>query len=368
MPRQSNHLTAKTNREIMTKPRALIICPGRGSYTKDSLGYLRRYAGTPAEPAIKELLATIDDARALRQRIPVSQLDSAKIFDPELYLRGENGAALTFAATVADFYAIRDAVRPVAVVGNSMGWYTALHVAGALDLRAGFSLADELGNLQALGGGSQLIYPIVGDDWRYDAARQRAVTEALQQAAQKGLRAYLSIRLGGYAVLAGDGDALHFLLSALPSISGKGGPTYPLRLPQHAAFHTELMNPVQEHAVAMLEGLPLRAPKISMVDGRGAIFRPLWTSPVELFSYTLGTQVVDTFDFTKAVSVALQEFSPEVIVLLGPGETLGGSVGQILANEGFFQIKSKQDFIERQNKAPFVFATARPNVLAQLTA
>jgi [acyl-carrier-protein] S-malonyltransferase len=350
----------------MTKPRALIICPGRGSYTKDSLGYFRRYQGLPAEAAITELVATIDDARSLRHRIPVSQLDSAKIFDPELYLRGENGAALTFTATVADFYAIRDAVRPVAVVGNSMGWYTALHVAGALDLRAGFALADELGNLQSFGGGSQLIYPIIGDDWRYDATRQRAVVDALQQAQQKGLRAYLSIRLGGYAVLAGDEEGLHFLLHTLPSISGKGGPTYPLRLPQHAAFHTELMSPVQERAVAMLEGLPLHPPKISMVDGRGAIFRPLWTKPQEIFSYTLGTQIVDTFDFTKAVSVAMQEFAPEVIVLLGPGETLGGSVGQILANEGFHQLKSKKDFLERQEKAPFVFATARPNILAQL--
>jgi [acyl-carrier-protein] S-malonyltransferase len=350
----------------MSKPRALIICPGRGSYTKDSLGYFRRYAATPAGPIVQQLLHTLDDARQLTQRTPVSQLDSAKIFDPEVYLRGENGAALTFAATVADFYAIKNAVRPVAVVGNSMGWYTALHVAGALDLRAGFALVDELGNLQSLGGGSQLIYPIVGDDWRYDPARQRIVEAVLQQAQQQGLNAYYSIKLGGYAVLAGDDEGLHFLTSTLPSISGKGGPTYPLRLPQHAAFHTELMNPVQERASAMLEALPLRSPGISLVDGRGKIFRPLWTKPSDLFSYTLGTQVVDTFDFTKAVTVALQEFLPEVIVLLGPGETLGGSVGQILVNERFYQLNQKSDFIERQEKAPLVFATARPAVFAQL--
>ena len=350
----------------MTKPRALIVCPGRGSYTKDSLGYLRRYSGLPAEPAIKALLATIDDARALRHRLPVSQLDSAKLFDPELYLRGENGAALTFAATVADFYAIRDAVTPVAVVGNSMGWYTALHVAGALDLRAGFALADELGNLQSFGGGSQVIYPIAGDDWRYDPDRLRSVEDALRQAHEKGLRAYHSIKLGGYAVLAGDDEGLRFLLATLPSISGKGGPTYPLRLPQHAAFHTELMEPVQERALAMLDGLPLRAPKISLIDGRGAISRPLWATPGDLFAYTLGTQIVDTFDFTKAVRLALQEFAPEIIVLLGPGETLGGAVGQIIANDGFYQIKSKQEFLARQEQRLLVFATARPKIFAQL--
>jgi [acyl-carrier-protein] S-malonyltransferase len=350
----------------MNKPRALIVCPGRGSYTKESLGYFRRYSGVRAEESVRAMLSTLDEMRQTQSRTSISQLDSAKTFDPEIYLRGEHGAALTFAATVADFYAIRDAVRPVAVVGNSMGWYTALHVAGALDLKAGFALADTLGSLQSLGAGSQLIYPEVGDDWRYDPERQSLIESALHQGRQSGKRVYRSIRLGGYAVLAGDEEGLSFLQSALPSISGKGGPTYPLRLPHHAAFHTELMQPVSERARDLLDGLPLRAPAVSLIDGRGAIFRPQWANPGDLFSYTLGAQVVEIFDFSRAIRVALQEFSPEVIVLLGPGETLGGPVGQILANERFYQITSKRDFIERQEKSPFVLATARQSVFSVL--
>jgi acyl transferase domain-containing protein len=350
----------------MSKPRALIVCPGRGSYTRDSLGYFSRYQGLQSAAKAQHVVSVMDAWRAQAGRPLVSALDQAKSFDPEVYLRGENGAALTFTATVADFCAVQDSFRPVAVVGNSMGWYTALGVAGALPIESAARLADELGNLQALGGGSQLIYPIIGDDWRPDPEKKQLVSDALAEAAERGLHAHLSISLGGYAVLAGDAAGLSFFRERLPLIPGKGGPSYPLPLPQHAAFHTSLMNPVRARAQEMLRALPWRAPEIPLVDGRGAIFRPRWADPNDIFAYTLGAQVTEPFDFTLSIITALQEYAPEMLVLLGPGETMGGPVGQILVSQGFFRIHSKRDFVERQEKDPLVFATARPGILKQL--
>lgn len=351
----------------MSTPRALIVCPGRGSYTQSSLGYFSRYQGARGEADARAVISTMDAWRDRAGRPRVSALDEAKSFDAERYLRGENGAALTFTATVADFMAVRHGVRPVAVVGNSMGWYTALGVAGALPLEAAAQLADELGNLQSLGGGSQLIYPVVGDDWRPDAEKRALVAAALREAQEKGIHAYPSISLGGYAVLAGDAAGLAFLRERLPLLPGKGGPSYPLPLPQHAAFHTALMTPVRERARALLRGLPWRAPEIPLVDGRGALFRPRWAHPDEIFDYTLGAQVNEPFDLTRAVVTALREYAPEVIVLLGPGETMGGPVGQILVAEGFYGIHSKRDFVERQEKDPLLLATARPSIFSRFS-
>ena len=46
--------------------------------------------------------------------------------------------------------------------------------------------------------------------------------------------------------------------------------------------------------------------------------------------------------------VALREFAPDHLILPGPGNTLGGIVGQILVGEGWRGIHSKADFQEVQ--------------------
>ena len=54
------------------------------------------------------------------------------------------------------------------------------------------------------------------------------------------------------------------------------------------------------------------------------------------------------FDFTATVRVALREFAPDTIILPGPGNTLGGIVGQVLVAEGWSGIHSKGDFLAAQ--------------------
>ena len=41
-------------------------------------------------------------------------------------------------------------------------------------------------------------------------------------------------------------------------------------------------------------------------------------------------QVIKSYDFSSSVIVALKEFCPDNIILLGPGNTLGSAVAQIL--------------------------------------
>ena len=93
-----------------------------------------------------------------------------------------------------------------------------------------------------------------------------------------------------------------------------------------------------------------------MIDGCGHIWQPYSTDVEALYRYTLDNQVVDTYDFTKAVTVGLKEFAPDKVVLLGPGNSLGGSIGQILIENKWLGITSKADFSLRQKEKPFLIS------------
>ncbi|GIU10656.1 hypothetical protein TUM4641_27700 [Shewanella morhuae] len=54
------------------------------------------------------------------------------------------------------------------------------------------------------------------------------------------------------------------------------------------------------------------------------------TDTAKLREYTLGEQVVKPYDFSKAIVVAMKEFAPDRVIVLGPGNTLGGPVAQSL--------------------------------------
>ena len=161
--------------------------------------------------------------------------------------------------------------------------------------------------------------------------------------------AKVSIKLGGYLVIAGLQNQLDHLLKELPKID-----KYPFQIPFHSAFHTELLEKIPRLAESKLDRAIFSKPKISLIDGRGNIWSPWSTNVNELYSYTLNHQVTKKYDFSSSVSIALKEFCPDHVVLLGPGNSLGGPVAQILINQQWNGLKSKQDFLCTQKNNPFV--------------
>lgn len=344
--------------------RVVVLCPGRGSYAAGQLGSLGGLDEEPRLRQLRERIAQADRERAERGLPGIRELDGAERFGSTL-LRAENAAPLIFAVTLRDM-ALLDPrkVRPVAVGGNSMGWYSALCCAGTLALEDAWTLVETMA--AATGGdglGGQVIYPLVDEAWRPDARESARVEELLGQARDAGHRAGLSIRFGGYAVLWADGGGVRFLLESLPACK-LGGQEYPLQLFGNGPFHSPLMDAAAARARAQAEDLGWGAPSVPLVDGRGAQWRPLTTDPEELLEYTLGTQVVETFDFAATVRVALREYAPDRLVLLGPGDSLGGAVAQVLVQEGWRGIDSREAFLERQREDPFVVSLGRPEQAA----
>jgi acyl transferase domain-containing protein len=335
--------------------RAVVVCPGRGSYGRAQLGSLR---------AGGSIVTALDAFRRGLGRPAVSELDAAPAFTPRLHVAGEHASLLTFACTIVDTAAIDPArVEVVGVSGNSMGWYTALHVAGALDLAAAAHLVETMAAYQAGNViGAQLVYPIVGDDWRPAPPLAAAVGEAL---AHPGV--HESIRLGGAVVLGVDAAGLDHARRVLPALD-RGGLAYPLQLPLHSAFHTPLMTETADRARAELADLPVRSPAVTLVAGDGAVYRP-WADPGAILAYTLGAQVVAPFDLALAVGTALGELGPDALVLPGPGDGLGGALAQILIARRWRGLRDKQDFIAAQaSDRPLVLAMTRPDQRARVVA
>ena len=307
---------------MIKKKKALVICPGRGSYNKDELGYLGRYHSDKAE-----FVAMIDAYRKARGQISISELDGAENYSLSLHTRGDNASPLIYACAYADFLSIdRERYDIVALTGNSMGWYIALACARAVAPNGALEIINTMGTLMQEGLiGGQMIYPLVDQDWREIAGRRDELMALMADINKlNGHQLYISIELGGLMVFAGNEVALDVLEQQLKPEQSR----FPLRLKNHAAFHTPLQAPISAEGKAMLAPDLFTAPAIPMIDGRGRLWRPYASSAGQLWDYTLGLQVVTTYDFTLALKVALREFAPDCLIILGPGNTLGSIVAQ----------------------------------------
>jgi len=335
------------------KKRIVVVCPGRGTYTKETLGYLKQNG-----QHVREFVHDLDQRRLALGEPTITELDSAEAFKPQVHTKGEHASALIYACSYSDFMAIdRDRFEIVAITGNSMGWYLTLALSGSLNWAGAFEVINGMGSMmknEIIGG--QVIYPICDADWKLDPQRQALVNEALHKArGRDGAEIHLSIQLGGYLVFGANRAGVAALLKDLPPVEN-----YPFQLINHAAFHTPLLQSTSERAFAQISQNLFKSPTVPIVDGTGQIWTPYSTSVQDLYRYTLGHQVVQPYDFSRAITVALKEFAPDHLVLLGPGSSLGGSIGQILVENDWYGIKSKADFSQRQVENPFLISMGRP--------
>ena len=217
-------MSSSVEKPVKSKQRAVVICPGRGTYNKEELGYLQRLHGDKTE-----IVSLIDDYRESQGQIKVSELDGMDNYSMRVHTAGENASALIYACALSDYQAInQDEFDIVAVTGNSMGWYIALAVAGALKPQQAIELINTMGSMMTNGViGGQMIYPIINDDWQIDNEKEQQVMQWLAQANEKaGCEVHISINLGGYIVFGGNKAGLKALETLLPVVQDR----YPMNL------------------------------------------------------------------------------------------------------------------------------------------
>jgi len=336
--------------------RAVLVCPGRGSYAATSLGSL-----AADHPWVKRA----EQLRASYNLEPLLELDRSPRFDPPRHLAPANASPLIFLVSMLDAERAARDHHLTAVLGNSMGWYTALGVTGALPFDDAYRLVQEMALLQEQplpsgGPGGQVIYPLADAAWRPEPSFRATVSSVLhREKGNGGGEIHESIDLGGYAVLAGDEPGIERLLVGLTPVR-LGERQFPLRLALHGPYHTPLVAHVADQARAQLDDLDWRAPAATLIDGRGVRWTPWSTDPAALRDYTLTEQVTTPYRFATSLRVALREEAPDVLVLPGPGNSLGGICGQAIVTEGYRGIHSREAFELAQRSAnPIVLSMRR---------
>jgi [acyl-carrier-protein] S-malonyltransferase len=334
------------------KQTAVVIAPGRGTYNKNELGYLKRHH--PNAPNLDQF----DAYRATLGQKKISELDTFSRFSGPTHTRGDNAAPLIYACAYSDFVSIdRDLFDIVGITGNSMGWYIALACAGAVDPMGGMQVVNTMGTLMQVHMiGGQLIYPFLDDNWQeIPGRRDNLLSEITTINSYPDHDLGLSIDLGGMLVLAGNEAGLSAFERSVPALQGR----FPMRLQNHAGFHTHLQRPISKLGFDALSEQLFVQPTIPLIDGRGAIWYPNSTDVSALYNYTLGHQVVEPYDFTAAIRTAAREFMPDVFIVLGPGTTLGGATAQALIQANWRGWRSKLDFEQE--------AQTQPRLLLQAT-
>lgn len=344
----------------MSRPTAVLICPGRGTYNKTELGTLTRtHAGHP-------LIAQFDALREKAGQETLTALDSAERFSGARHTTGDNASPLIYACSYLDVQAAAQSHDILAVTGNSLGWYIALAASGGASAQAGFEIVNTMGKLMHdHGPGGQILYPFVDDNWQPIAREESRLLMLIAQIdAQSDHSLALSIHLGGMLVVAGNEAGL----AAFEAATKDRDTRTPVRLPNHAAFHSSLMEPVAEMGRSALPQNLFADPDTALIDGRGAVWHPAATDLAALRAYTLGHQITQTYDFTAAIRSAARNFAPDQFIITGPGTTLGGAVAQALISINWQGIDSKDAFLKRQAETPLILSMGRADQRKLVTA
>lgn len=333
-----------------------LLCPGRGSYGREQLGWIRSCLdqrpdsdeGRALRDEVAAALSAADDLRRGDDRPTVTELDGAEAFRPGTHLNGRNAAELIYFGTMAQLPHLLERYRVQVIGGNSLGWYTALAAAGALSVADGWRLVETMARLQqSIGSGGQILMTTLGEDWQPDPELVRAVDDAVRERRDRSDDDWVarSIRLGGHEVIAGTDAGIQRLLQTLPKVE-RGGRTFPFQLAGHGPFHTQLCRPVAEQAREELKRLAFTQPRYHLVDGLGNQHSPWSADPEGLRRYTATTQVTDTYDFTASVRTIIREYQPDHLLCAGPGESLRAPVGHVVLRERWRQNSTRDQLFD----------------------
>jgi [acyl-carrier-protein] S-malonyltransferase len=227
--------------------------------------------------------------------------------------------------------AVTDAARargiePDFVAGHSLGEYTAACASGAVSVEDAIELVCLRGRLMGEIGDERpgAMAAVIG----LGADDLRALCE---QASEAGMVALANINSPTQIVVSGEEDGVVRLME----LAEKDGATRVVRLQVAAAFHSELMKPVQEQMAEAVKEVAWTDPRIPVaVNARGEIVRD-----AESLQTALVEQIASPVRWVECVQALVAE-GAETFLESGPGRVLGGLVRQIHPEADVFSADS----------------------------
>lgn len=240
---------------------------------------------------------------------PEDALNDTINTQPALYVMG--------AAILRVLEAELGAARPAMVAGHSLGEFTALHAASALDFAGGLRLVRERGRLMKEAG--------------VRSPGAMAAILGLDAEAVRALCAEVSAQSGQPLVLANDNCEGQLVISGgraavetAVSLAAERGAKRAIPLAVSVASHSPLMGAITDEFRAALDATEFSPPAIPVVGNVQA--RPL--TDVAAIRAELAEQLTSTVRWTESVEV-MRQAGITSFVELGPKDVLSGLIKRI---------------------------------------
>jgi len=278
------------------------VFPGQGS---QSVGMLAALASpAEAEPAIRDTFAEASAVLGydLWQRVaqgPAESLNSTECTQPAM-----------LAASIATWrlWRGRGGAEPAVLCGHSLGEFSALVAAEALDFRTAIGLVQFRGRVmqEAVPAGTGAMAAILGLD---DAQ----VIDACREAAQGGVVEAVNFNAPGQVVIAGSREPVERAIEAAKRRGAKRAVALPVSVPSHSS----LMSSAAQRLGERLASVDLRVPRTRFVS---AVDAAAHEDPADL-RQLLVRQLSSPVRWSQTVH-ALAASGVRSIIECGPGKVL----------------------------------------------
>lgn len=223
-------------------------------------------------------------------------------------------AILAVSVAASEVLAEHD-IRPLFAAGHSLGEYSALVAAGALDLTAALVLVRSRGQYmqEAVPIGKGAMAALLGGE-------PGAAEVVCREASEGGVCAPANLNSPSQVVISGDAAAIARAIGLAP----KRGIRRAVMLNVSAPFHCELMRPAEERLAADLDKIEIRTPLVPVAKNVDAQFA---RSAGEVRD-GLKRQVTSPVRWEECIRNLLAS-GVNLIIEVGPGRVLSGLMRQI---------------------------------------
>ncbi|PYQ60262.1 MAG: [acyl-carrier-protein] S-malonyltransferase [Acidobacteria bacterium] len=297
---------------LVTRKLAFVF-PGQGS---QKVGMVKAWAD--ASPEARSTFEEADEALGF----PLSRL-CWEGPEEELNLTANTQPALVAAsvAVLRALAAMAPELTPVAVAGHSLGEYSALVAAGALDFADALRLVRRRGELmqEAVPVGQGAMAAIIGLDPETIAG---IAAEASGSGEKREVCAVANYNGPAQTVIAGDKVAIDRAVA----LAKERGARKATLLAVSAPFHSPLMRPAREGMTPLLAATPFKDPQVPVVTNVDAA--PVTTG--EAARDALVRQIDSPVRWVESVLRMETDFGVQTFVEVGPGNVLSGLTRRIV--------------------------------------
>lgn len=300
--------------------RIACVFPGQGS---QAVGMLKELADV--HPSILDTFAQASDALGydlwdVVQNDPDSKLNETQVTQPAL-----------LTASVAIYRLLAEqGIAPEYMAGHSLGEYSALVCAGALDFAEAVKLVEARGEFmqQAVPAGAGAMYAIIGldDDSIAEICHDTAV-------ATGDVVSPVNYNSPGQVVIAGEKNAAEQAANACKEAGAKRALPLAVSVPSHC----ELMRPAADHLDDKLETIAIAEPAVKVVNNVDVAVE---SNPAGIRS-ALVRQLYCPVQWTKTVEFLAAE-GVDTIIEVGPGKVLTGLGKRIVKSVSYIAVNTPE--------------------------